>query len=207
MLYHSVNDNKYSQYDYLYVSPKNFESQIKLLSENGYSFLFANEWRFTDTPSVIITFDDGYEDNYTEVFPILKKYEARVTVFLITDMIGKENYLSSEQIIEMHRSGLVSFQSHTVYHNDLSSISESDIRYEFEESANSIEALLGYRPSVVSYPTGKYNNKVSRISGEYYTHGYTTDSPEYVYDYNSSLIPRLYITNDYDISDFARLIR
>ncbi|MGO4076030.1 polysaccharide deacetylase family protein, partial [Staphylococcus aureus] len=62
--------------------------------------------------SVLITFDDGYTDNYTKAFPILKQYEMKATIFMIEQSIGRPNHLTDEQMDEMMAHG-ISIESHT----------------------------------------------------------------------------------------------
>lgn len=86
LLYHRVidieNDNQL-----LAVSVKNFEEHIKFLSENYNILSFEKEWGKVSKPSVIITFDDGYADNYYNALPILERYKVPATIFVATQNI------------------------------------------------------------------------------------------------------------------------
>ena len=102
-IYHQVNDVDKNQ---LTLTTAEFDEQIKYLKENGYTFIspdeLVNAWdndaTLPDKP-VIITFDDGYADMYKNVLPILKKYDAKATLFIITDYINLyPNYLTSFRI-------------------------------------------------------------------------------------------------------------
>ncbi len=91
LLYHHVN---YTDKDSLSVTPENFEEQMKYLFENDYKTLFLDEFysiikqgRKIPAKSVIITFDDGYLDNWVYAYPILKKYKMKATIFVITSYI------------------------------------------------------------------------------------------------------------------------
>lgn len=111
------------------LNPSVFEKQMKYLVDNGYRFvslreLFEAMRHGAKLPSkpVVITMDDGYRSNYVYAYPILKKYQVRTTIFLITGLIGDTpaafdpsdfSYLSWPEIKEMQASGLVDFQSHT----------------------------------------------------------------------------------------------
>ena len=63
LMYHLVEETPFTEHEELFVRPEDFEAQLRALSEAGYAFLFADEYGPTDTPSVILTFDDGYADN------------------------------------------------------------------------------------------------------------------------------------------------
>ena len=206
LTYHLISDEVFGDDDYLFVRPSEFEEQLKLLTEKGYTFLFADEWRMYDSPTVVITFDDGYTDNYTEMFPILKKYNAKATVFLISDMIDNEYYLTSAQIKEMADSGLVSFQSHTAAHSVLSELKEDELCAELMNSAERIEAITGQPVTAISYPNGKYSYSMLDIVAEYYSFGYTTKHPPVVLLHGEYNIPRYYIARGDGVSELESIV-
>ncbi|MCI9448773.1 MAG: polysaccharide deacetylase family protein [Clostridiales bacterium] len=202
MMYHLILEEPYNNLEALFVRPEDFEAHLNLLNELEYMYLFAEEWRMTSTPSVMLTFDDGYEDNYTNMFPILKKYGAKATIFLITDMIGTSGYMNEDQIREMAASGLVSFQSHTAHHNDLKNESADMLRAELAESAEKITALTGKPVRAMAYPGGSFNADIVSVVGEMFDFAYTTKSPTSTPEYQSLTIPRYYVARGYGADRF-----
>ncbi len=205
-MYHLILDDVYSVYEALFVRPSEFEEHLTVLDELGYEYLFAEEWRMTDKPSVIITLDDGYEDNYTNMFPILKAHGAKATVFLVTDLIDTAGYLTRDQIKEMSASGLVSFQCHTAHHRDLSYQSADELRADFTESVEIIQSLTGKSVRALAYPAGSYNDTVLSVVPEFFDFAYTTKSPNSITEYTPHTVPRHYIARGYGREAFLGFV-
>ena len=175
-MYHTSSENNPGGLAELYVKPSEFEKQIKYIIDNGYTLCTFDDWynlNNIDKP-VFITFDDGYKENYTEIFPVLQKYNAKITIFLTIDNMAAENF-TAEMIREMSDSGLVKFESHTISHPDLPSVSSNDERLirELGDSKKQIEELTGKPVIALAYPGGGYNAKVIERARVYYKFGLT----------------------------------
>ncbi|MBU2222001.1 MAG: polysaccharide deacetylase family protein, partial [Candidatus Omnitrophica bacterium] len=121
--------------------------------------------------TLAITFDDGYWDNYTYAFPVLKKYNLPATIFLITDEIGNKvglgDKLNWEDVILMQDSGLINFGSHTLSHHVLTEIrSEDELRKEILSSKKILEERLGRPINTFCYPKGFFNQRVKELVKE-----------------------------------------
>ena len=173
-MYHtSSEDNPGRTFYELYVRPSEFERQVQHLADNGYTFMTFDGWfdlHTVDRP-VFITFDDGYETNYTEIFPIIQRHNVKITIFLETGAIGRRGRLSADMIRRMSDSGLVKFESHTVSHQRLTELSPEKLREELRESRRTIERITGRRVHAVSYPFGAFNAEVIAAAREYYQFG------------------------------------
>lgn len=165
LMYHYIN-NEEPHRSRLGVSPEAFEKQMSFLRRHNYNIITLEElvsliagnnkipWK-----TVAVTFDDGYLDNYTNAYPILKKYNIPATIFVVINRIGKrlgrDDYMSWEQIKELAESGLVTIGSHSMNHPNLNEIdSEDELQYEFLESKKILEEKLKNRVDFFSYPFG-----------------------------------------------------
>ena len=176
-MYHTSSEEYPGGLSELFVRPSVFEQQIIHLVENGYTFVTFDDWdslHNVERP-VFITFDDGYEANYTEIFPILQRHNARITIFLTLSNVRRGG-LTEEMIQRMSDSGLVKFESHTLTHRNLTTIShdEASLRRELGESRTRIEELTGKEVVAIAYPYGRFNARVAEVAGEYYRFGLST---------------------------------
>lgn len=196
-MYHLIMEEPYSVYEGLFVRPSEFAAHLDAINAAGASYIFADEYRLTDRPSVILTFDDGYEDNYTTMFPILKEKGAVATIFIVTDLIGTDGYMTEDQIREMAASGLVHFGSHTKSHQNLANMTEEQVRNDLQTSKDILNAILGYDVRSIAYPAGGFNDTVLAVASEMFDFAYTTKSPARVSSDNLMALPRYGIYRDY----------
>jgi peptidoglycan/xylan/chitin deacetylase (PgdA/CDA1 family) len=114
-LYHQVNKNSD-------MSEKLFEEHLKIIKKNSMNTITVTDLLNKNIPkkSMLITLDDGYKDNYTNVFRLLKKYNMKATIFLNTQYMDNDNrYLTWKNIKKMHESGYIDFQCHSHGHRSV----------------------------------------------------------------------------------------
>lgn len=207
LMYHAVSDDTWG-IDELFVKPAEMERQLKYLRDNGYTTITFEDLSRLDQiqKPVMLTFDDGYKDNYRELFPLLQKYNAKATVFMITGKLSKKRYLTPEMIAEMADSGLVSIQSHTVSHPKLGEQTDAVQRQELENSRLQLARLTKRVPFVLCYPSGSYNHATRSIGAEYYSFGIKMNGGLYNTSVDPFLIPRYYVSRTTSLSSFASMV-
>ncbi len=156
----------------LTVSTADLEAQIGYLKQAGYqpvseTQLFHALFEGGALPSkpVMLTFDDGYIDNFEVAAPILQKYGFPATFYIITEKVGTPEYMSWDQIAELDRRGM-DIGSHTASHLDLTTLSAADLRKELAGSAETLKPKLGHPVYWLCYPAGKYDADVIKYSRE-----------------------------------------
>ena len=204
LMYHAVSDDCWGVQT-LFVSPSRMEEQLAYLVDNGYTPIW-----FEDLPNinqiekpVILTFDDGYTDNYTELFPLLQKYNVKATVFVIAGWMGGTHTMTQEQVKELSDSGLVSIQSHTMTHPMLNTLDEETLRRELADSQLTLARVTGKVSTVLCYPTGKYSQLVQDIAKEYYDFGLLMDGWCYLTDYDRYQVGRYFVSRETDIWTYS----
>lgn len=168
LAYHQVGDID----DMYSITASQFEEQMAYLTRNGFHTISLEELfnfydgkgKLPDKP-VIITFDDGYEDNYLTALPILEKYNMSATVFIVPNLIGTEEYLSWQQVGEMQQRH-TEIGSHTLSHIAMDEISEEQQRREASQSKLVLEHHVGKPIRFLAYPFGQFNAATKQILKE-----------------------------------------
>ena len=209
LIYHTVSDNCWG-YEELFMSPSSMEEQLKYLVENDYDPIWFEDLAHIedyDKP-VLLTFDDGYDDNYLELFPLLKKYNVKATIFVIgRDTNGDYHKMNEEQIREISDSGLVSVQAHGYTHENMDAMDEETLRFEMGETKKVISRLTGKVPYVLCYPSGRYSSLTLDLIEEYYDFGIKMNGGLYNTSADSIYeISRYYMPRWLDIGSFASYI-
>lgn len=163
--YHQINDTDENA---LTVKTADFEEQMRYLAENNYVTITPEEMlaAFKDNSplpekAVVITFDDGYIDNYKNAYPILKKYNLKATIFVITDYVSLyPNYITWDNAKEMQNSGVINLESHTMDHLNLLKVDKNEARLQLSGSKHWLEAHLKKPVKFLAYPEGDYNSEI-----------------------------------------------
>ncbi len=149
----------------LSVTPQNLDAQLGYLKHAGFNVISLDElllaWKGeAELPPrpIVLTFDDGYRDNYTYAFPLLKKYGFSATFSLITQYIDQNNpnYVTWKQVTEMHRAGM-DFAAHSYNHADLKGKDVDFLVYQILGSKEAIEARTKEPLHFFTYPSGSYD--------------------------------------------------
>lgn len=157
----------------LTINPRLFEQQIKSLHDAGVQSYFVKDVPallkgelVLATKSAVLTFDDGYRDFYTDAFPILKKYQMKSTIFLISSFLGRNDFLTLDQVTEMLGSGLIEVGSHTLHHANLKKANLSYATDEIVQSKANLEKLFGIPVESFAYPYGAYDDQAVKLVKE-----------------------------------------
>ena len=203
LMYHAVGDEIWGYSD-LFVSEAGMEEQLQYLQENGYEPIWFSDLAHIEDyeKPVILTFDDGYDDNYTVLYPLLEKYQTKATIFVIGNAMGSTHKMTQEQVYEMAASGLVSIQSHTYTHGNLSAMDEAALRQEMERSNAALAAATGQIPYVLCYPEGKYSYLTMDVAKDYYTFALRMDGWTYQTGMDPYQVPRSFVSRRSTLPDF-----
>ena len=171
--YHQVTDEQLDPVFEVYnVPPAEFAAQLDYLQAEGYSTITLQDFMRVvhgkgELPAkpIVLTFDDGYADNYKTMLPILEAHKMTAVVYVITNELGKKNYLTLDQLKDMQRRG-IEIGSHTSDHLALTSLDANTQRRQIRESKTFLEWSGLQTIYSLSYPNGAFNSEIEKILRE-----------------------------------------
>lgn len=151
-------------------NPYAFEQEIRTLKEAGYTFMTNSELaeaidRKKELPPrpILLTFDDGYRDFYADAYPILKKYNAKATQYVIAGFINRPNHLLLSQLQQIASDGLVEIGAHTVNHVWLKGAPLRTVSNEIFQSREILQQMI-HKPVVsFAYPFGAFDEQAIKV--------------------------------------------
>jgi len=220
LMYHKIGKcPRGSKIKKLWVSENKFSKQMYYLKKHGYNpVTFADIEKTNTIPekAVIITFDDGYENNFKSAVPIMKKYAFKAVFFIVAQAVNRDNFwhnpenekrismVSIEQIKETAADGY-EFGSHTLTHPNLEKIDEMRMNTEIFESKNVLESMI--KKSIISfaYPYGggafnPKNHEILKNAG--YKYACSIRQGKADIKNNPFCLKRILIRGDDDMLDF-----
>lgn len=197
LMYHMVRDHiDGAKFNKLRVKPTEFEKQIAWMKSEGFHFVTMYElqenWGQHPAKTVAITFDDGYLDNLENAYPVLEKYQAKATIYVVVDRhdrdwstykkahhnsgeLMREPKLDDAQVKQLADSGLIEIGSHTLTHANLNELDDADCLRELVDAKQQLEQLIAQPVTSFAYPFGIYSDrdvKLARQAG--YSNAVTT---------------------------------
>lgn len=187
LLYHRVQDQVQKE---IAVTHRNFRWQMEYLLRKGYQVIPLEEALHLkpDGPPhsekcqryAVLTFDDGYQDFYTDVFPILQQYEFPAALYLVSGYVGtskvfwwdqdlgKSDLMDWKQVKQIAASGLITIGSHTTHHPDLDTIGQRELQRQLKRSQMTLEEQLKVPVRHFSYPRGIVTDEARAVAKSLY---------------------------------------
>ena len=200
--YHHVSDDVGEDGWAYTVPPADFAQQLDYLQAEGYTTITMQDFmrarkgkqELPEKP-VILTFDDGYEDNYTTLLPMLEERHMTAVVYMVTNSIGRKGYLSWNQLRDMQKRG-IEIGSHTANHQPLTSLDREKQAEEMKRSKllmewNGLKTIYSF-----SYPNGAYDEGMPELLQENeYLNAVTGDGGINTFKTNPYLLQRTNISH------------
>ena len=208
-MYHRFNEPKYPSTN---IQMDIFKEQIKIIESANAIFIDPNNLdkeisTIHKTKSILLTIDDGFSSFYKNAWPYLKNKKIPFILFISTREIGKNGYMTWDQIREVQNSkiGIIGNHSHT--HDYLVDLSNKKINYDIDQSIKIFKKELGYNPNYFSYPFGEYSLDFINIIKQNFNFAFGQHSGVIDLSKDNFQLPRFPINKKYgDLERFKSVI-
>ena len=161
IMYHRFNENKYPSTN---IQMEIFKKQIEIIENNNLDYITPSNFldNFNQSKSkkkVLITIDDGFSSFYENAWPYLKSKKIPFILFISTEPVGSNGYMTWEQINEIEKEDFVFIGNHSHSHEYLLNIGHEEFVKDIKKSIEIFKKKLGYNPKYFSYPFGEYSLK------------------------------------------------
>ena len=210
LMYHRFNEDKYPSTN---IQMDVFKQQIELIKKFEYNFydpknLEENFYTAKIEKKILITIDDAFSSFYETAWPYLKKENIPFILFVSTEAVGKNGYMTWDQIRELEKEAIVFIGNHSHSHNYLVDLKNDDFMNDIDTSSSIFKEKLSYNPIFFSYPFGEYSSLIKEYISKNFKFSFGQHSG--VIDINKDRyeLPRFPINEKYgDLKRFEFLIK
>lgn len=209
LMYHRFDEDKYPSTN---IQMSIFKEHIKIIKNSNYKFYdpknLENDFSISKKEKkILITIDDAFTSFYEVAWPYLKKEKISFILFVSTETIGKNGYMTWEQIKEVEQESFAYIGNHSHSHNYLVDLNDNDFIDDINISSSFFNENLGYNPIFFSYPFGEYSSAIKKYVSKKFKYAFGQHSG--VIDINKDRfeLPRFPINEKYgDLNRFKFLI-
>tara|TARA_Y100000590_G_scaffold207509_1_gene234940 strand:+ start:214 stop:1272 length:1059 start_codon:yes stop_codon:yes gene_type:complete len=210
LMYHRFNENKYPSTN---IQMEIFKKQISIIKDNNYKFYSPKQFDLDyDKPKlekkILITIDDAFTSFYENAWPYLKEKKIPFILFVSTKPVGKNGYMTWEQIKKVEKEEFAFIGNHSHSHDYLIDYDFEKFKQDIDESISIFKNKLGYNPIFFSYPFGEYSLKQKKYIIENFKYAFGQHSGVIDFNKDKFELPRFPINEKYgDLKRFEFLVR
>ena len=206
IMYHRFNENKYPSTN---IKMEIFKKHMEIIIDKKYNFLNPedfdkNFFKVKKNKKILITIDDGFSSFYENAWPYLKEKKIPFILFISTESIGKNGYMSWEQIKEIEKESFAFIGNHSHSHEYLLEFGIDEFKNDILKSIEIFKKNLGYNPIYFSYPFGEFSLEQTSFIKEHFKYGFGQHSGVIDVNKNPYELPRFPINEKYgDLKRFT----
>ena len=209
-MYHRFNEDKYPSTNIQMIV---FKQQIEIIKKFKYTFydpkdLEENFHIPKIEKKILITIDDAFSSFYDFAWPYLKEEKIPFILFVSTEAVGRNGYMTWDQIKELEKEDITYIGNHSHSHNYLVDLKNDDFVNDIDTSSSIFEEKLGYNPIFFSYPFGEYSSLIKEYVSKNFKFSFGQHSGVIDVNKDHYELPRFPINEKYgDLKRFEFLIK